>query len=157
MKEIQLSTGGVALIDDEDYERVNTKRWVKGTNGYAVCCRYLRYDKLKKRRYNESILLHRFVMGATSGQNVDHYNRNKLDCQKANLRFVTMGQNIFNAKERANRSGVRGVRKTRQGSWSARITHNKRSKHLGTFASLAEATQARKLAEALYYGPNFRF
>ena len=45
-------------------------------------------------------LLHRLVMNAPSGTLVDHIDRDKLNCQRANLRIVTGSENAHNRTKR---------------------------------------------------------
>jgi hypothetical protein len=49
-QQIVLTKGGIALIDDEDYERVSLHKWTLDSNGYAV-------RKVNRRK----VLLHRFI------------------------------------------------------------------------------------------------
>ncbi len=104
---IPLTQGQVALVDAEDYERVSYLKWYASrtkTNCYAL------------HKYRDDagkwtvISLHRFVMDAPSGVQVDHENGNGLDCQKHNLRFATHAQNRQNVGRRSNNtSGYKGV------------------------------------------------
>lgn len=106
MAEIILANGkGVALIDDDDVGRIPLNGWHRHPQGYASH-RWQRPDGK-----HTHILLHRWVMGAKNGQELDHVNHNKLDCRKANLRFVTRSQNNQNwpGPLAVNKLGVRGV------------------------------------------------
>jgi hypothetical protein len=101
--EIRLANGkGVALVDDEDVALLPPSTWYLHNQGYAACA---------KRFGHQSTLLHRIVMQAKRGDEVDHINRNKLDCRKSNLRIVTRSQNNQNRSGamRRNRTGLRGV------------------------------------------------
>lgn len=54
---------------------------------------------------------------------------------------------------KSNTSGVRGVHKLKgQNKYTANITFKGKTYHLGTFYSLEDATQARKIAEDKLYG-----
>src|SRR5260221_4970142 len=82
MKEVPLTQGKAALVDDEDYERVNQFKW------YLVEAKYLRYAN--RSPYNKgkqsTLRMHRFILGLTdSKQHVDHINGNGLDNRKCNL------------------------------------------------------------------------
>src|SRR3990167_5189242 len=122
MKKIQLNKrkpeqGYFAIVDDEDFEKVNGLSWTVliGQTGikYAV----------HKPRYKSFIYLHRLVMNAPSGIIVDHKNRNGLDNRKSNLRLCNYSENAINSKcFKHNTSGYKGVYwdKTRE-KWGAQI------------------------------------
>lgn len=94
MKEIPLTQGKVALVDDEDFELLNQLNWYayknKTGNYYAV----RNYSAEKGKR--KIILMHREIMDAPKGIQVDHRNGDGLYNQKENLRLATHQQNSFN-------------------------------------------------------------
>lgn len=99
-----------ALVSGRDFERLSRWVWRLGANGYAQ--RGLRVDG----RYR-TIRMHREILGLGFGDPRwgEHENRNKLDCQRSNLRIVHRGHldNQQNQGLRSdNSSGYRGV------SWS---------------------------------------
>jgi hypothetical protein len=85
MKEIQLSNGKVAIVDDGDYEALRGYKWTFG-QGYAR-----RYEPIQKR-----VLLHRQIMNPPPGMQVDHINGDKLDNRRENLRICDFAQNMRN-------------------------------------------------------------
>ena len=87
----------VAIVDD-DVPGVSEHSWCLMKNGYAA-----------SRINNRLTYLHRFVALAPSGYVTDHINRDKLDCRRANLRFVTEEQNHQNVPARGGTSQFRGV------------------------------------------------
>ena len=109
MKEIKLTQDYVALVDDEDYERINQYKWFahisRNVAVYAV--RTINISKTKK----ISQKMHRFVLGITdSTTQVDHIDHNTLNNQKINLRKATFQQNSCNKKKPStNLSGFKGV------------------------------------------------
>ena len=89
------SKGDQFLFDKEDYDKIKNYCWYITSAGY-VC--------------SNGELLHRLVMDAKTGYDVDHINHNPLDCRKNNLRICTHQQNIFNSKTPShNTSGYKGV------------------------------------------------
>lgn len=86
-----------------------------------------------------------------SGMEIDHIDHNPSNNKISNLRLVTKSANRQNrAKDRRNKSGVTGVFwASHAKAWCAQIRHNRRTKNLGYFKSLMEATAARKAAEAI--------
>ena len=87
--EIQLTgkLGGVAIVSEEDFERVNAEKWNLTPKGYARGC-------VKGNHIN----MHGFVMSAKKGEKVDHVNGNKLDNRKENLRMSNYVKNAQNRK-----------------------------------------------------------
>lgn len=138
MKEIPLTKGKVALVDDEDYERVAKYRWcaVLKKNG-----KWYAYSSSRRGGVNRKILLHRFILSAAPDIQVDHKNSDGLNCQRGNIRFATDAQNRYN-KVGYGISGLKGVAREKGGRWRATITRNHRIYRLGSFRSGVEAAQA---------------
>ena len=94
-----------------------------------------------------------YMTGAFPKYEGDHKDRDKTNNCWLNLRPATKKQNQENGSTpRNNTSGVRGVYwvpKTRK--WIAKLKHNQRSLHLGTFASKREAIESRLVAEKTYF------
>lgn len=100
------------------------------------------------------IAVHRFLTNAKKGDIVDHINRNKKDNRVANLRITDKSVNALNSKMRKdNTSGCRGVWYRKDtGKWVAEIIKNSKKIGLGHFADKQDAINARRQAEAMYYG-----
>lgn len=128
----------VALVDDEDFERVSELGWHpnKSTcpNG-DLSTWYVQGSR--------GMLLHRFILGITDPQiRVDHRDGNGLNNCRSNLRTGTQSQNLANRpKSRKNTSGFKGVYK-RGEHWTAIISHMDRLRHLGTFSNPVDAAKA---------------
>lgn len=130
---------GHALVDDEDFERLNQRRWCLSSRSdpwpYAVTV---------TKDGGERLAMHRLVVSAPEGMAVDHINGNTLDNRKENLRIVTIQANSENqAVRRNNRSGFRGVHQVkRSGRWKAVVEHRGKKHVCGTFATAEEAGRA---------------
>lgn len=148
MKTIRLTQGFVALVDDEDYQRVmEAGRWhVRHTpDGRS----YAKRTIANSDRTFTTVLLHTFLTGWAC---VDHRNGDGLDNRRANLRSADSGENARNARRRSdNTSGFKGVHHRRAtGRWQAYINQGGRRRHLGIFdnpesAALAYDAAAREL------------
>jgi hypothetical protein len=140
MKKIELTKGKFAIVDDEDFEWLNQWKWQYDSHGYATRKLWIIGGKGK----TEKIYLHRLIMDNPTNKEVDHINRNKLDCRKSNLRLVTHSQNLLNRPANSNNtSGYKGVffDKSRN-KWKAMIKINYRSIFLGRFNTAKEASNA---------------
>jgi len=105
--------GKIALVDDEDFERVSSEKWYvnKGKHTeYAGTNSHIKGKARKDKDRNHNQQMHRFVLGLSKGdgKHVDHKDGNGLNNQKSNLRIVTNQQNCWN---RINYKGFLGVSK----------------------------------------------
>ena len=127
-------------FDLEDYDKIKDYYWSANTDGYM----YSTCD-------DEYILMHRLIIDENNPEmQVDHFNRNRKDNRKENLKSVTPQHNNWNrGMNQNNKSGVTGVRWNKKAEkWIAYIMR----KHLGTFNSFEDAVKARKRAEQKYFG-----
>lgn len=131
-KEIPLTHDQLAIVDDEDYERISAFNWhalIGHNNWYAR-----RTFRLSPGGTLQTVHMHRVILNAPDGMEVDHRNGNGLDNQKHNLRMATTSQNQANARRRKdNASGFKGVYQKTPGRWCAAIRENGRHVHIGYF------------------------
>jgi len=142
MKLIPLTQGKSAMVNDEDFDLLNSfkwfahkmpntsyaERWFPGyVNGVRVVCR-----------------MHHAVIGEPpSGYEVDHIDGNGLNNCRENLRFVTRRQNMQNNVNAVTTSRLPGVswdKKRRK--WKAYIKVNGIHKDIGRFMTEAGAFSA---------------
>lgn len=84
--------GNYAIVDDEDFDRVNKFNWTAYLNDGNFYCYTGRGDKKK--------ILHRFIMEITDKNIlVDHTFGNGFDNQKTNLRICNHAQNMSNRRK----------------------------------------------------------
>jgi hypothetical protein len=140
VREVPLTQGYVALVDDEDYDRVAQFRWhIARSRGRVYATRGYR---LSGRRYD--VLMHRFLLSTPEGFETDHIDGDSLNNQRGNLRICSPSSNQANrGKPSNNRSGFKGVYWAPQrGRWRSVIRVNGRLRHLGYFESPEEAARA---------------
>lgn len=106
------------------------------------------------------MLEHRVVWALANGRDpgevqVDHVNGVRDDNRPANLRLATNAENV-RRRHRLNvnnTSGEHGVyRHAAAGKWVAAIKVDGKRIHLGLFADIAQARDARRLAEFQHFG-----
>jgi hypothetical protein len=152
-KIIQLTQGKVAIIDDEDFERVNKYKWCWAggyRRNYAVTRIGKNNPDYKQGYY---LLMHRLVMKTSRDLHVDHIDGNGLNNQKINLRNCTRGQNAANTKIRKNNtSSFTGVSQVHEKLFCAGIFYNGKRFHLGYFPDASSAAFAYNKAAKLYFG-----
>ena len=94
MREIPLTQDKVALIDDEDYERIAAHKWC------AIRDRSQWYAARNTQRdgRNTTVRMHREILGLSlgDGMETDHRNGDGLDNRRDNLRVATHAQNQAN-------------------------------------------------------------
>lgn len=138
---IPLTKGAVALVSLEDYERVAAFKWYLQSAGYAA--RTQRYGPGGKKK--RVIYMHRFIVGAGPGVEVDHVDRDLLDNRRANLRLVPKSLNRANQIKRSNstRTYKGAVYNPHRGPrcWTARVTLNGVHHYGGYFATEIEAAR----------------
>jgi len=112
MKEIRLGNGQTTKVDDCDFDLLSSMCWQK-TGAYAR----------SSRRFG-SVAMHRLLLGAKAGVEVDHINRDRLDNQRSNLRLCTRGENGRNCKKASGKSSpFKGVTHDTYKSASRRLPY----------------------------------
>lgn len=98
MKKIRLSMGLHALVDDEDFERVNAFKWSASLESRDTKIYAVRTEKQNGRKVK--IRMHRFIMGLGPGGGgnglvVDHLDHDALDNRKCNLEVIDQRTNML--------------------------------------------------------------
>ena len=99
--------------------------------------------------------MHRVLLKAKPGEQVEHENSDGLDNRRCNLRLCTQPDNSRNQKLAAqNRSGFKGVcYSKRYRNWRVRIGIMNRDYWLGSYATKIEAAIAYNIGSVEFHGP----
>jgi len=151
MREIKLTQGKVALVDDEDYEELSRYKWFAQKGGRSF---YAGRKLPRNCGKQPAELMHRQIMNCPHDMEIDHINGTGLDNRKINLRICTRAQNRRNLKKyKNNTSGYKGVNwKESEQNWQSRINVNKKEKYLGSFNSKEAAAKAYNVAAKELFG-----
>jgi hypothetical protein len=150
MKEIELSLGRVAIVDDEDFEIEDAHAWHAKRDGYTFYAVRNIFRGKGKWGYES---MHRKILSRKMGRDllkheiVDHINGDGLDNRKSNLRSVTKSQNNSNCRCHGKRltSKYIGVCWYKAGrKWVAQIGVNRKRLFLGFHTTELEAALARE-------------
>lgn len=155
---IQLTTGQIAYVDQEDADLVKFK-WLAipqrgGSSHYATM------RGSRKRNEAHTIYMHRLILARKIGQALlpheftDHIDGNTLNNCRANLRVATASQNQCNkGVQKNNTSGHKGVVWCKRSSrWRATVNVNGKGISLGYFRCLEDAINARREGVMKYHG-----
>lgn len=148
---IPLTQNACAIVDTKNLRLLNVHRW------NLMAQRGLQYA----RRYvgRKIIYMHREIMNAPNGMQVDHINGNGLDNRRVNLRICNSSQNQQNARKKKSASSqFKGV--GRHGKkWRARICINYKKMYLGRYKSefMAASAYDQKAVELFCEFANLNF
>lgn len=150
MKEIKLTKGMVAFVDDNDYEYLSQWKWQahKGHNTfYAARTDYSTGKKV-------FIRMHKAILGCASDILIDHKDRNGLNNSRMNLRASTKTQNAQNSICRKNNKyGYKGVSLfKRTNKFIGQIMINGKRKYLGSHDTPEDAAHAYDREAKQYFG-----
>ena len=154
MKIIPLTQGWLAIVDDEDYERLSQHKWQASKSRRqwtAASCRWV--PEIKTPR---NFIMSREVLHAPKDVQVDHIHKDDgvIDNRKENLRFATNQQNTQNMRPRlTSKRNFKGVfRPGRNKQWQASIRVGKKNVYLGLFKDEIDAACAYDAAARIAHG-----
>jgi len=152
MKQIPLTQGKYALVDDVDFEWLNKWKW----RAKKDCNTWYAMRHVYHNGIHTTIYMHRAILGLENGdpRQCDHINHNGLDNQRENLRTCTVSQNRRNSNPNKDTSSIyKGVSWHKGGGgWRAMIYVNGHNVNLGYFASEIEAAKAYDVLAIKYFG-----
>lgn len=149
--EIPLTRSMTAIIDLADVHLVEHLSW------HAIPGRVSHYASASipaSMGGKRNVLLHRFLLSAPAGMEVDHLDGDGLNCRRGNLRVATTAQNQQNRRISAdNTSGLKGASFDRtKKQWQAQIRINGRQTKIGHFNSAEEAHEAYVQTALRHFG-----
>jgi hypothetical protein len=133
------------IMDASDVDLVKDRKWFRIKAGYVT-----HFDP----KTRKSLYLHRVILGAETGKDVDHVDGNPLNNRKSNLRVCTHAQNGQNQKlSSKNTSGVKNVSwDSARDRWSVEVVEQGVKHRLGRFKNLEDAKRAAEIAREKYHG-----
>ena len=158
MKEIELTQGQVAMVDDFDFEWLNQFKWQAHNDGRTY---YATRHLATVNGLRPTISMHRFILDAPKNMQVDHRDQNGLNCQRYNIRICTRRQNAQNRNSYKGTSSVYKGVSWNIGSekWHAHIRYNGKLIALKSYHSEIKAALAYDQACIELFGefarPNF--
>lgn len=136
------------IVDDEDFEKLSQFRWnlTGGGRGHG--------NYVARRNDRTPVYMHREILNAPKGMEVDHINGNRTDNRKSNLRLCTSTQNNWNMRLRKdNTTGYKGLRwRADVKSWRVNVKKDGKEIQVGYFKDKKEAIRARDTAAKELYG-----
>lgn len=148
MKELVLSQGKVAIVDDDIFDSLGRWKWSaqnpRGVRWYA----YRKVEMCGRKR--KSVFLHQAICGMPLSRKIviDHINGDGLDNRRDNLRFLSQGENISNShlrrcgKTHSRFPGVTWHKGKKR--WYTSFTKDGVTKFIGTFRKETDAAIARQ-------------
>lgn len=143
MKLIPLTRGLECMIDDEDHALLSLINWYVGRNKTSQKS-YARNDVFGR--------MHRFLMMANSGQEVDHIDGNSLNNQKHNLRICSLKENRRNRSKNLNSKNRYKGAYFMNGKWISKIRVDDKMLCMGPYLNEEDAAKSYDDAAKKYYG-----
>lgn len=144
---VPLTRGMEAVVDAEDVPLVSGLLWQAKPGRKPTHTTYAATGM-------KSVKMHRVIMPAPSGMEVDHIDGDGLNNRKSNLRIATKEQNRRNVAIRPdNTSGYKGVTFDKaSGKWQSAIRSDGRQRKLGRYATPEQAHEAYVEASRALHG-----
>jgi hypothetical protein len=141
-REIPLTQGKVALVDDADYPLVSQFSWQAAPDKHTWYA-----------RNSENARMHHMICPPPVGYLTDHKDGNGLNNTRANLRIATHQQNCANRRLRCDsQNRYKGIERLSPNRWRAIIGIDGKTKYLGSYKTDEAAARAYDAAARTYFG-----
>lgn len=139
MKEITLTKGFKAIVDDNDFNTLNAFKWKVQVSKHSCYANRVDYSSGKPK----IIYMHRFIKGVDDKNLVvDHKDHNGLNNTRENLRICSKSENAMNRNPlQGSTSKYLGVCRYK-GRWRAGLKHDYKQYHLGDYDDERQAALA---------------
>lgn len=142
--EVELQSGFKVQVDTEDWDRLELGRYTWNAKRHSGKTFYAEANVwVPERKKQIGLKMHRLILNAPPGIEVDHIDENGLNNQRLNLRFATAPQNQQNTGPRGGASCFKGVSwASGKGRWRVAFRCNGKHHFVGYFADEEEAARA---------------
>ena len=149
---LTLTKGYEATIDACDIHLVSGYNWTALVVPHTVYA--YRAEKSCDDKKRRTVYMHRVIMGAAEGTEVDHADCKGTNNRRSNLRIATRLENCYNRRaQKNNASGFKGVSWSESGGvWMAFISANLKQLYLGSFDTPESAHAAYVEASNMLHG-----
>lgn len=148
MKEVRLTRGKVALVDDDLFDIISSYKWSIAERKHGF---YAQKSFTGMNGKNAPMLMHHLIAGhPLKGKVVDHLNGDGLDNRRSNLRICTYSENVRNSYKKRNGSVTHVYFRKRERLFVAQLWVNGKTKHIGYFRDAETARKAVLETSILY-------
>ena len=148
--QVPLTQGQFALIDEQDADLILPHRWFALRDGHTY---YANRKSPTVDGKRTRIHMHRVILDAPVGMDVDHRDGDGLNNTRENLRLCSRSQNMMNQRLKGGTSQFKGVHwRKKCAKWQARIQINGKRISLGHFIDEIEAARAYDTAARELFG-----
>lgn len=155
MKEISLTQGQVALVDDHNFEWLNQWKWTAHKDWRGTRYNYYAVRSISAPDGKRTLVrMHQVILKVPPGYEVDHKDGDGTHNWEKNLRAASKKENSRNKGfTKSNTSGVKGVSwDSANQKWRAKIGVDRKTVCLGRFSVLEDAARAYDTAAKQFFG-----
>lgn len=135
-REIPLTRGFVALVDDQDFDWLSQWKWCAKPWTPTLCY------AVRRDSDGRAVAMHRAILTPAQGVQVDHKDGDGLNNQRFNLRLCSQRENLYGRSIRSdNTLGFKGVARVGQ-RFRAKVVKDGHTYWFGTYSDIESAARA---------------